>query len=147
MLIVPTAAEGFSWTPVHTMAGPDTSATYYQDVRVPGHQPGRRGERRLETGHQPAQPRAGRAGLGAPIFLALSAGPRVGAEHQGRHGSRLIDSEWVQLNLARVHAKAEYLKLINWELASADATPPPPRRTPRPPRCSVPNWPPRPTAC
>src|SRR5699024_4512016 len=35
MLIVPTTAEGFSWTPVHTMAGPDTSATYYQDVRVP----------------------------------------------------------------------------------------------------------------
>ena len=29
MLIVPTTAPGFSWTPVHTMAGPDTSATYY----------------------------------------------------------------------------------------------------------------------
>ena len=27
MLIVPTTAEGFSWTPVHTMAGVDTSAT------------------------------------------------------------------------------------------------------------------------
>src|SRR3989440_1957473 len=35
MLIVPTSAEGFSWTPVHTMSGVDTSATYYQDVRVP----------------------------------------------------------------------------------------------------------------
>ena len=35
VLIVPTTAEGFSWTPVHTMAGPGTSATYYQDVRVP----------------------------------------------------------------------------------------------------------------
>src|SRR6201981_2165529 len=28
-------AEGCSWTPVHTMAGVDTSATYYSDVRVP----------------------------------------------------------------------------------------------------------------
>src|SRR6201997_4720918 len=36
MLIVPTSAQGFSWTPVHTMSGVDTSATYYQDVRVPG---------------------------------------------------------------------------------------------------------------
>ena len=27
MLIVPTTADGFSWTPVHTMAGIDTSAT------------------------------------------------------------------------------------------------------------------------
>src|ERR1700739_383893 len=35
VLIVPTTAAGFSWTPVHTMAGPDTSATYYSDVRVP----------------------------------------------------------------------------------------------------------------
>ena len=35
MLIMPTTAEGFSWTPVHTMSGVDTSATYYQDVRVP----------------------------------------------------------------------------------------------------------------
>jgi alkylation response protein AidB-like acyl-CoA dehydrogenase len=35
VLIVPTTAEGFSWTPVHTMAGPGTSATYYSDVRVP----------------------------------------------------------------------------------------------------------------
>ena len=42
------------------------------------------------------------------------------------HGNRLIDSEWVQLNLARVHAKAEVLKLINWELASTeDAAPSP----------------------
>ena len=35
VLIVPTSVEGFSWTPVHTMAGPSTSATYYSDVRVP----------------------------------------------------------------------------------------------------------------
>src|SRR6476619_5578387 len=35
ILIVPTAAEGFSWTPVPTMSGPVTSATYYSDVRVP----------------------------------------------------------------------------------------------------------------
>jgi 3-oxocholest-4-en-26-oyl-CoA dehydrogenase alpha subunit len=35
ILIVPTSAEGFSWTPVHTVAGPTTSATYYSGVRVP----------------------------------------------------------------------------------------------------------------
>ena len=38
----------------------------------------------------------------------------------------MIDSEWVQLNLARVHAKAEVLKLINWELASASDDAPSP---------------------
>src|SRR5690349_19017612 len=35
MLVVPTDAPGFSWTPVRTVAGPTTSATYYSDVRVP----------------------------------------------------------------------------------------------------------------
>ena len=57
-------ADGFSWTPVHTMSGPTTSATYYSDVRVPGGVGRRRGERRLAADHQPAQPRAGRADLG-----------------------------------------------------------------------------------
>jgi alkylation response protein AidB-like acyl-CoA dehydrogenase len=35
IIIVPTSAEGFSWTPVHTVAGVMTSATYYSSVRVP----------------------------------------------------------------------------------------------------------------
>ena len=30
-----------------------------------------------------------------------------------------IDQEWVQLNLARVHAKLEFVKLINWKVAAA----------------------------
>ena len=34
----------------------------------------------------------------------------------------MIDAEWVQLNLARVHAKAEFLKLLNWRVASGDGT-------------------------
>jgi alkylation response protein AidB-like acyl-CoA dehydrogenase len=34
-------------------------------------------------------------------------------------GRRVIDQEWVQLNLARVHAKLEVLKLINWKVAWA----------------------------
>jgi len=33
-------------------------------------------------------------------------------------GRRVIDAEWVQLNLARVHAKAEFLKLLNWRIAA-----------------------------
>src|SRR6266550_80464 len=33
-------------------------------------------------------------------------------------GRRVIDQEWVQLNLARVHAELEFLKLANWRVAS-----------------------------
>ena len=32
-------------------------------------------------------------------------------------GSRVIDQEWVQINLAKVHAKLEFLRLINWKVA------------------------------
>ena len=120
MLIVPTTAEGFSWTPVHTMSGVDTSATYYQDVRVPvtnlvGEENGGWKLVTNQLNHE-------RVALvsAQPIFLALN-GVREWAQNtKDAHGNRLIDSEWVQLNLARVHAKAEVLKLINWELASAD---------------------------
>jgi alkylation response protein AidB-like acyl-CoA dehydrogenase len=32
-------------------------------------------------------------------------------------GRRVIDQEWVQVNLARVRAKLEFLRLINWKVA------------------------------
>ena len=32
-------------------------------------------------------------------------------------GSRIIDQQWVQVNLARVHAGLEFLRLINWKVA------------------------------
>lgn len=119
VLIVPTAAEGFSWTPVHTMAGVGTSATYYQDVRVPvsslvGEENGGWKLVTNQLNHE-------RVALvsAQPIFLALNQVREWAQNTKDAHGNRLIDSEWVQLNLARVHAKAEYLKLINWELASA----------------------------
>jgi 3-oxocholest-4-en-26-oyl-CoA dehydrogenase alpha subunit len=126
MLIVPTNASGFSWTAVHTMAGPDTSATYYEDVRVPvanlvGEE---NGGWRLVT-NQLNHERVALVSA-QPIFVALNAVREWAQNTKDIHGSRLIDSEWVQLNLARVHAKAEVLKLINWELASTDEAAPSP---------------------
>jgi alkylation response protein AidB-like acyl-CoA dehydrogenase len=119
MLIVPTDAPGFSWTPVHTMAGPDTSATYYQDVRVPvGNLVGEENAGWKLVTNQLNHERVALVSA-QPIFLALNAVREWAQNTKDVHGSRLIDSEWVQLNLARVHAKAEVLKLINWELASA----------------------------
>ena len=34
-------------------------------------------------------------------------------------GRRVIDQEWVQLNLARVRAGLEFLRQINWKVASS----------------------------
>jgi len=126
VLIVPTTADGFSWTPVRTMAGVGTSATYYQDVRVPV--ANRVGEENGGWKLVTNQLNHERVALvsAQPIFLALNQVREWAQNTKDARGARLIDSEWVQLNLARVHAKAEYLKLINWELASAeDAAPSP----------------------
>jgi alkylation response protein AidB-like acyl-CoA dehydrogenase len=126
ILIVSTAAEGFSWTPVHTMAGVDTSATYYQDVRVPV--ANLVGEENAGWRLVTNQLNHERVALvsAQPIILALKGVREWTQNTKDVHGNRMIDSEWVQLNLARVHAKAEVLKLINWELASADAAAPSP---------------------
>jgi len=126
MLIVPTSAEGFSWTPVHTMAGPDTSATYYQDVRVPV--TSLVGEEHAGWKLVTNQLNHERVALvsAQPIFLALEEVREWAQNTKDAQGNRIIDSQWVQLNLARVLAKAEVLKLINWELASADKAAPSP---------------------
>jgi alkylation response protein AidB-like acyl-CoA dehydrogenase len=126
VLIVPTDAPGFSWTRVRTMAGTDTSATYYQDVRVPatnlvGEENGGWKLVTNQLNHE-------RVALvsAAPIMLALNAVREWAQNTKDARGARLVDSEWVQLNLARVHAKVEVLKLINWQLASSDDAAPSP---------------------
>ena len=43
---------------------------------------------------------------------------------EGPDGRRVIDQEWVQLHLARVHAKVQFLRLKNWQVASGGAVSP-----------------------
>jgi 3-oxocholest-4-en-26-oyl-CoA dehydrogenase alpha subunit len=118
ILIVPTDSPGFSWTPVHTMAGATTSATYYSDVRVPAS--ALVGEENRGWPLITNQLNHERVALtsSAPIFSALADVRDWAAATKLGSGQRLIDQEWVQLNLARVHAKAEFLKLINWRIAA-----------------------------
>jgi 3-oxocholest-4-en-26-oyl-CoA dehydrogenase alpha subunit len=118
ILIVPTDSPGFSWTPVHTMAGATTSATYYSDVRVPAS--ALVGEENRGWPLITNQLNHERVALtsSAPIFSALADVRDWAAATKLASGQRLIDQEWVQLNLARVHAKAEFLKLVNWRIAA-----------------------------
>jgi alkylation response protein AidB-like acyl-CoA dehydrogenase len=117
MLIVPTDAPGFSWTPVRTMSGPTTSATYYQDVRVPASSVV--GELNRGWPLITNQLNHERVALtsSAPIREALRAVREWAQATKLPDGRRVIDQEWVQTHLARVHAKAEFLKLINWKIA------------------------------
>jgi 3-oxocholest-4-en-26-oyl-CoA dehydrogenase alpha subunit len=118
ILIVPTDAEGFSWTPVRTVAGPTTSATYYSDVRVPAS--ALVGEENRGWPLITNQLNHERVALtsAAPVRLALREVCDWAAGTKLASGERVIDQEWVRLNLARVHAKAEFLKLLNWRIAA-----------------------------
>jgi 3-oxocholest-4-en-26-oyl-CoA dehydrogenase alpha subunit len=122
IVIVPVTADGFSWTPVHTVAGVTTSATYYSSVRVPvGALVGEENRGWPLITNQLNHERVALTSA-APVMSALAdvrdwaASTRFGSA--GKPGRRVIDAEWVQLNLARVHAKAEFLKLLNWRVAS-----------------------------
>ncbi|MEV6875056.1 acyl-CoA dehydrogenase family protein [Amycolatopsis sp. NPDC051128] len=119
ILVVPTSSPGFSWTKVHTVAGAGTSATYYDSVRVP-------------VSARVAEENAGwplitnqlnheRVALtsAAPVRKALADVLDWAKRTKQPDGRRVIDTEWVRLHLARVHAGAEYLKLRNWRIAWA----------------------------
>jgi alkylation response protein AidB-like acyl-CoA dehydrogenase len=118
ILIVPTDAPGFAWTPVRTVAGPTTSATYYSDVRVPAS--ALVGEENQGWPLITNQLNHERVALtsSAPVRSALRDVCDWAAATKLASGRRVIDQEWVQLNLARVHAKAEFLKLVNWRIAA-----------------------------
>jgi 3-oxocholest-4-en-26-oyl-CoA dehydrogenase alpha subunit len=119
IIIVPTDAPGFSWTPVPTVAGVVTSATYYSSVRVPVSS--LVGEENRGWPLITNQLNHERVALtsAAPVQTALADVRDWAASTLQVDGRRVIDAEWVQLNLARVHAKVEFLKLLNWRVASA----------------------------
>ena len=117
VLTVPTTAKGFSFTPVRTVTGQTTSQTFYEDVRVPtsalvGEE--NRGWR-LITGQLNRE----RVALcsAAGIQHSLAQVVEWAKETPTPGGGRVIDQQWVQANLGRVHAKVEFLKLINWKIA------------------------------
>jgi alkylation response protein AidB-like acyl-CoA dehydrogenase len=119
IIIVPTTAPGFSWTPVRTVAGVETSATYYSSVRVPAS--ALVGEENQGWPLITNQLNHERVALtsAAPVFAALAAVREWASQTKLSGGQRVIDAEWVRVSLARVHAKAEFLKLMNWRIASS----------------------------
>jgi len=122
MILVPADAPGFSYTPVHTVSGVGTSATYYEDVRVPvsnlvGDLNGGWSLMTNQLNHE-------RVALtsSAPLTQSLRLVRQWAQETKNADGQRVIDTEWVQIALGRAHARIEMLTLINFKLASdADA--------------------------
>jgi alkylation response protein AidB-like acyl-CoA dehydrogenase len=116
IFLVPTSDPGFSCTPIVTVGGVATTASYYDGVRVPttalvGEL---NGGWRLITGQLNHE----RVGLAAVSALANRLWAEV-AEWALDHG--LGDVGWVQEDLARSHALLEAQKLLNWRMTAAVA--------------------------
>jgi alkylation response protein AidB-like acyl-CoA dehydrogenase len=117
ILIVDTSAPGFKWTPINTLAGGFTSATYYEDVRVPTTM--RVGEENGGWKMITTQLNFERVALGPSgrIFRSLDAVLGWARGTRLADGRRVADVEWVRTILARVRAKAEVAELFNWRVA------------------------------
>jgi alkylation response protein AidB-like acyl-CoA dehydrogenase len=124
MLMVPTDTPGFSWTPVRTMAGVTTSATYYNDVRVPASAVvGGVNQGWSLITNQLNHERVALTSA-APIMTALREVREWAQQTKLPDGRRVVDQEWVQIHLARVHAKVQFLRLKNWQIASSGSVSP-----------------------
>jgi alkylation response protein AidB-like acyl-CoA dehydrogenase len=119
MLIADTKDPGFSWTPIITVGGGHhTNATYYNDVRVPASM--LVGEENHGWKLITTQLNFERVALGPSGKISKAYDPVLAwaRETVAADGRRVIDHEWVRVNLARVRAKLEAGELFNWRVAS-----------------------------
>jgi alkylation response protein AidB-like acyl-CoA dehydrogenase len=117
LLIVPMDAEGVKVVPMRLMGEHDINQTFYTDVRVPaanlvGVENGGWAIITNQLNHE-------RVTLCSSGIIERVLGEVRGWAQQTKlaDGRRVIDQEWVRVSLARVHAKLEFLKLINWKVA------------------------------
>jgi alkylation response protein AidB-like acyl-CoA dehydrogenase len=117
IILVPTDAPGFSVTPIYTIGGERTNATYYENVRVPVSN--RIGPENAGWTLITSQLNHERITLACPGLLdrLLDDVWAWAARTPAPEGGCMVDLPWVQLHLARVYAKLEALKLLNWRSA------------------------------
>ena len=116
IIIVPTDAPGFSWSPIRTVGGMVVTATYYDQLRVPvdhvvGELNGGWGLITTQLNHE----RVGLAALGGRM-IQLWEDVRSWARDNGA-----LDLPWVQRDLARTHAELEAMRLVNWKMTGSVA--------------------------
>jgi alkylation response protein AidB-like acyl-CoA dehydrogenase len=119
VFIVPTDAPGFHWTPLRTTAGEFTSSTFYDEVRVPvANLVGEENQGWKLITNQLNHERVAICPVSG-ILRSIAEVVEWARKERLADGGRVIDREWVQVHLARVEARAEYLKLLNWKVAWA----------------------------
>jgi len=121
LFVIQMDTPGIKVLPINVMGETDINQVFYEDVRVPAST--RVGEEnegwRLIT-NQLNHERVTLCSSGI-VERALNDVREWAQQSKVADGSRVIDQEWVQLSLARVHARLEYLRLMNWKIASEAA--------------------------
>ncbi len=120
MLLVPTSDPGYSCTLIRTLASHDTTASYYENVRVPVSR--RVGEEnkgwRLIT-NQLNHERVTLAAHGTMAIRAFHDVQRWAMDTKLADGRRVIDLGWVRRRLAMTHTRLDAMKLLNWQMVNA----------------------------
>ncbi|MFE1950070.1 acyl-CoA dehydrogenase family protein [Streptomyces sp. NPDC059524] len=114
VLIVPTDAEGFSWSPIRTVGGMTVTATYYSGVRVPADSVV--GEVHDGWRLMTAQLNHERIGLAALGGRTLQLWQQV---LDWAKGNGTAELPWVRQEFARTHARLEAMRLMNWKMTDA----------------------------
>ncbi|MFJ3294783.1 acyl-CoA dehydrogenase family protein [Streptomyces bacillaris] len=120
IILVPTGDPGFSWTPIETVGGLTTTATYYDGVRVPvSHLVGDENQGWGLITDQLNHERVALAAIGMQaedfyeeaLAHARTPGPATGRSR--------IDEPWARARLAEAYARLAATRLLNWRLVGA----------------------------
>ncbi|MFG2718761.1 acyl-CoA dehydrogenase family protein [Streptomyces sp. NPDC048416] len=117
IILVPTDAPGFSWTPIETVGGLTTTATYYDGVRVPlGNLVGEENAGWGLITNQLNHERVALAAIGMQAEDFYEAALTAACTPDPVTSERRVDHEWVKAKLATVHAKLAVNRLLSWRL-------------------------------
>ncbi|MFF4710475.1 acyl-CoA dehydrogenase family protein [Streptomyces eurythermus] len=120
MLLVPTSDPGYSCTLIRTLASHDTTASHYENVRVPvSRRVGAENEGWRLITNQLNHERVTLAAHGTMAIRALHDVRRWALETRLADGRRVADLPWVRRLLARTHTRLDALKLLNWQMVTA----------------------------
>nr|WP_260860140.1 acyl-CoA dehydrogenase family protein [Streptomyces cupreus] len=120
MLLVPTGDPGYSCTLINTLAGHDTTASYYENVRVPvSRRVGAENQGWRLITNQLNHERVTLAAHGTMAIRALHDVQRWATETKLADGRRVVDLPWVRRRLAQIHVRLDALKLLNWQMVQA----------------------------
>ncbi|MEW1615263.1 MULTISPECIES: acyl-CoA dehydrogenase family protein [unclassified Streptomyces] len=120
IILVPTDDPGFSWTPVETVGGLTTTATYDDGVRVPA--PNLVGAENDGWGlitNQLNHERVAQAAIGMQAEDFSEEALAHARTPDPATGRRRIDEPWVRARLAEAYVRLAATRLLNWRLVGA----------------------------